>query len=55
MKLAFKNIEDHFSEFGIRVSTNNIKNKNIIEHKIEIVHHDHCLEKINIIGYICRE
>ena len=45
IKLAFKNIEDKFSEFGIRVSTDSIKNKNIIENKIKIVHHDHCLEK----------
>ena len=55
MKLAFKNIEDYFSDFGIRVSTDKIKNKNIIENKIKIVHHDHCLEKNNIIAYICRE
>ena len=55
IKLAFKNIEDSFSHFGIRVSTDNIKNKNIIENKIKIVHHDHCLEKNNIIAYICRE
>ena len=55
IKLAFKNIEDSFPDFGIRVSTDNIKNKNIIENKIKIVHHDHCLEKNNIIGYICRE
>ena len=55
IKLAFKNIEDSFSEFGIRCNTDNIKNKNIIENKIKIVHHNHCLEKNNIIGYICRE
>ena len=55
IKLAFKNIEDSFPEFGIRVSTDNIKNKNIIENKIKIVHHDHCLEKNNIIASICRE
>ena len=42
IRLAFKNIEDNFLEFGIRVSTDNIKNKNIIENKIKIVHHDHC-------------
>ena len=54
MKLSFKNIEDYFPDFGIRVSTDNIKNKNIIENKIKIVHHDHCLEKNNIIGYICQ-
>ena len=33
IKLAFKNIEDHFPVFGIRVSTDNIKHKNIIENK----------------------
>ena len=55
IKLAFKNIEDSFSDFGIRVSTDNIKNKNIVENEIKIVHHVHCLEKNNIIGYICRE
>ena len=55
MKLAFKNIEDSFPEFGIRVSTDNIRNKNVIGNKIKIVYHDHCLEKNNIIGYICRK
>ena len=47
MKLAFKNIEDDFPEFGIRCNTDNIKNKNIIENKIKVIHHDHCLEKKN--------
>ena len=37
IKLAFKNIEDIFPEFGIRCNTDNIKNKNIIENKIKIV------------------
>ena len=55
IKLAFKNMVDNFSEFGIRCNTDNIKLKNVIENKIKIVHHDHCLEKNNIIGYICRE
>ena len=55
IKLAFKNIEDNFPEFGIRCNTDNIKNKNITENKIKIVHHDHCLEKNNIIDFICRE
>ena len=55
MKLSFKNIEDSFPEFGIRVLTDNIKNENIIENKIKVVHHDHCLEKDNILGFICRE
>ena len=55
MKLAFKNIKDGFPTFGIRVSTNNIKNKNIIENKIKVVYHDHYLEKNYIICYICKE
>ena len=55
MKLSFKNIEDHFPEFGIRVLTDNIKNENIIENKIKVVHHDHAFEKNNILGFICRE
>ena len=55
IKLAFKNIEDKFPEFGIRCNTDNIKNKNIIENEVKIVHHDHYLEKNNIIAYICRE
>ena len=46
IKLAFKNIEDNFPEFGIRCNTDNIKNKSIIENKIKIIHHDHCYEKI---------
>ena len=55
MKLSFKNIEDHFPEFGIRVSTDNIKNENIIENKIKVVHHDYAFENNNILGFICRE
>ena len=55
INLIFKYIEDNFPEFGIRCNTDNIKNKNIIENKIKIVHHDHCLEKNSIIAYICRE
>ena len=43
IKLAFKNIEGSFSEFGIRCNTDNIKHKNIIENKIKVVHHEHCL------------
>ena len=55
MKLSFKNIEDHFPEFGIRVSTDNIKNENITENKIKVVHHDHAFKENNILGFICRE
>ena len=55
MKLSFKDIEYHFPEFGIRVSTDNIKNENIIENKIKVVHHDHGFEKDDILSFICRE
>ena len=55
MRLSFKNIEDHFPEFGIRVSTDDIKNENIIENKVKIIHHDHAFKENNILGFICRE
>ena len=55
MKLSFKNIEDSFPEFGIRLSTDNIKNEKIIENKIKVVHHDHAFSKDNVLGFICRE
>ena len=54
MKLSFKNIEDHLPEFGIRCSTDNIENENIIENKIKVVHHDHAFKENNILGFICR-
>ena len=54
-KLCFKNIEDSFIEFGMRASTDNIINENIIEYKMKVVHHDHALQKNNILGFICRE
>ena len=54
MKLFFKNIEDSFPDFDIKVSTNDIINENIIENKIKIIHYDHAIEKDNILGYICK-
>ena len=55
MKLSFKPINDSFPEFGIRVLTDNIKNENIIENKIKVVHHDHAFKENDILGFICRE
>ena len=55
MKSSFKNIKDHFPEFGVRVSIDNIKNENIIENKMKGIHHDHAFEKNNILGFICSE
>ena len=39
----------------IRCNTDNIKNENIIENKIKVVHHDHAFENNNILGFIYRE
>ena len=55
MKLSFKEIIDSFPDFGIRVSTDNIKDENIIENKVKVIHHDHAFEKDNILSFICRE
>ena len=55
IKLAFMNIEDSFPNFEIKVSTDNIINENLIENKMKVIHHDHALEKNNILGFICRE
>ena len=55
MKLAFKTINDVFPEMGIRVSTDDIQNYNIIEEKTKIVHHNHAFKRNNILSYICRE
>ena len=55
MKLSFKEIVDSFSDYGIRVSTDDIINENIIENKIKVIHHDHAFEKNNILSFICRE
>ena len=55
MKLSFKDIIDAFPEYGIRVTTNNIINENIIENKIKVIHHDHAFDKNNILSFICRE
>ena len=55
MKLSFKDIIDAFPEYGIRVTTNNIINENIIENKMKVIHHDHAFKKNNILSFICRE
>ena len=55
MKLLFKDINNSFPEFGIRVLTDNIKNESIIENKVKVVHHDYAFKENNILGFICRE
>ena len=52
--MTFKDIVDSFPDFGIRVSTNNIVDENVIKNKIKVIHHDHAFEKNNI-SFICRE
>ena len=37
------------------ISSDNIKNENIIENKIKVLHHDHCLKKDHILDFLCRE
>ena len=54
MKLVFKNIEDFYNNIDTKVSTDDIINENIIENKTKVIHHDHALEKNNILGYICK-
>ena len=39
----------------MRISTDNIKNENIIENKIKVVHYDHAFENNNISGFTWRE
>ena len=54
MKLAFKEIKDEFTEYETNVNTDNLpKNKIICKNK-KVIHHDHCLPKNNILGYICQ-
>ena len=55
MKLSFKDIIDAFPEYGIRVTTNNIINENIIENKLKVIHHDHAFQTNNVLSIICRE
>ena len=55
IKLSFKEITDSFPDLGIRVSTDNIIDENIIENKIKVIHHDHAFETNNILSFICRE
>ena len=55
MKLSFKEIVDFFPEYGIRVTTDNIINENIIENKLKVIHHDHAFQTDNVLSIICRE
>ena len=55
IKLTFKEIIDSFPEYGIRVTTDNIINENIIENKMKVIHHDHAFEKNDILSFTCRE
>ena len=50
MKLAFKDIIDSFADYGIRVSTDNIVNENVIENRKRVTHHDHAFKQDNILS-----
>ena len=54
IKLAFKEIIDEFPEYKTKVNAN-ILPKNIIKTRNrKVIHHDDCLLKDNILGYICQ-
>ena len=53
-KLAFKEIKDEFTEYKTNVNTNNLPKNKIISKNNKVIHHDHCLPKNNILGYICQ-
>ena len=54
MKLAFKEIKDEFPEYETNVNTDNLPKNKIISKNKKVIHHDHCLPKNNILGYICQ-
>ena len=54
MKLAFKEIKDEFAEYETNVNTDNLPKNKIISKNKKVIHHDHCLPKDNILGYICQ-
>ena len=54
MKLATKEIKDEFPEYETNVNTDNLPKNIIISKNKKVIHHDHCLPKNNILGYICQ-
>ena len=54
IKLAFKEIIDEFPEYKTKVNANNLPKNIMITGNRKVIHHDHCLPKDNILGYICQ-
>ena len=54
MKLSFKEIKDEITEYETNVNTDNLPKNKIISKNKKVIHHDHCLPKNNILGYICQ-
>ena len=54
MKLSFKEIKDEFTEYKTNINTDNLPKNKIISKNKKVIHHDHCLPKDNILGYICQ-
>ena len=54
MKLTIKEIKDEFTEYETNVNTDNLPKNIIISKNKKVIHHDHCLPKNNILGYICQ-
>ena len=55
MKLEIKEIKDEFPEYENNVNTDNLPKNKIIIKNNKVIHHDHCLPKDNILGYICND
>ena len=54
MKLAIKEINYEFPEYKTNVNTDNLPKNKIICKNNKVIHHDHCLPEINILGHICQ-
>ena len=54
IKLVYKDIINEFSEHKTNVNSNNLPRNKIISGNHKVIHHDHCLPKNNILGYICQ-
>ena len=54
MELTIKEIKDEFPEYETNVNTDNLPKNIIISKNKKVIHHDHCLPKNNILGYICQ-
>ena len=55
MKSEIKEIKDDFPEYKTNVNTDKLPKNKIICRNNKVIHHEHCLPKDNILGYICND